>query len=235
MPCAEPLTEATCRARLPGYAVEYHYATASTSDEAAQWVKAVPGVVVAAEQLQGRGTRGKSWISSGGLTATFIFDATPMPPQHMSLIVAVLVRRALAEAEPETIIKWPNDLLIGEGKLCGLLCERRNGHDLIGVGINVGSAPPVPDRKTACITSVGRGTILEALGRRLSAYPTVAAAGFRSVCDEYHEHCAWNGKRVMVVEREHTWCGTVEGINADGFLLIGGQVLDGAAIRLTGV
>ena len=131
---ADRLTADRCRALLPKYAIDFHESVGSTSDAAAAWRGPLPAVVVADCQTAGRGTRGRTWLSDGGMTATFVFETSELPPHVLSLVAAVLVRRALAAFEPGVRIKPPNDLMLDGGKLCGLLCERKDGRDLIGVG-----------------------------------------------------------------------------------------------------
>ena len=64
--------------------------------------------------------------------------------------------RAVETAAPATglILKWPNDLLLGAGKLAGILLERAGDRIVAGFGVNLQSAPELPDRPTAALSSV---------------------------------------------------------------------------------
>jgi BirA family transcriptional regulator, biotin operon repressor / biotin---[acetyl-CoA-carboxylase] ligase len=106
--------------------------------------------VVADEQLQGRGSRGRSWHSPpGGLWLSVLFR----PPVIQGLEV-ISLRAGLAVAEaiqpliPEALqLKWPNDLMLHGRKLGGMLCEARwQGESLgwvaVGVGLNVKNRVP---------------------------------------------------------------------------------------------
>jgi BirA family transcriptional regulator, biotin operon repressor / biotin---[acetyl-CoA-carboxylase] ligase len=107
--------------------------------------------VLAGEQLLGRGSRGRSWHSPvGGLWLSVLFR----PPdtgalEVMSLRVGLAVAEALDSLLPHSLqLKWPNDLMLGERKVGGILCEARwQGHTLAwvtaGVGLNVRN--PVAD------------------------------------------------------------------------------------------
>jgi BirA family biotin operon repressor/biotin-[acetyl-CoA-carboxylase] ligase len=106
--------------------------------------------VLAGEQLGGRGSRGRSWQSPpGGLWLSVLFrPAAPGGVEVMSLRVGLAVAEALDELVPRPVqLKWPNDLMLGERKVGGILCEARwQGHTLgwvaVGVGMNVRNAVP---------------------------------------------------------------------------------------------
>ena len=106
--------------------------------------------VLAGEQLGGRGSRGRSWQSPpGGLWLSVLFrPAAPGGVEVMSLRVGLAVAEALDDLVPRPVqLKWPNDLMLGERKVGGILCEARwQGHTLgwvaVGVGMNVCNAVP---------------------------------------------------------------------------------------------
>jgi BirA family biotin operon repressor/biotin-[acetyl-CoA-carboxylase] ligase len=106
--------------------------------------------VLAGEQLGGRGSRGRSWHSPpGGLWLSVLFrPAAPGGVEVMSLLAGLAVAEALDDLVPRPVqLKWPNDLMLGERKVGGILCEARwQGHTLgwvtVGVGINVRNAAP---------------------------------------------------------------------------------------------
>jgi len=106
--------------------------------------------VLAGEQLGGRGSRGRSWHSPpGGLWLSVLFrPAAPGGAEVMSLRVGLAVAEALDDLLPRPVqLKWPNDLMVGERKVGGILCEARwQGHTLgwvtVGVGMNVRNAIP---------------------------------------------------------------------------------------------
>ncbi len=100
-----------------------------------------PAVVLTGRQTAGRGRGSNLWWSPRGcLTATFVWPIDEqLQPQQLPLIVGVAVRRAAVELTGDDSIqlKWPNDLLFRDRKLAGLLCERIDRCDLIGLGLNV--------------------------------------------------------------------------------------------------
>ncbi len=102
-------------------------------------------VVVAEEQTAGRGRMGRSWVSPPGdnLYFTLILRPTLEQLRYLAVIAPLAVSLAIEETTglmPR--IKWPNDVLIGDRKVCGVLVETNLTGDevqnaLIGIGINV--------------------------------------------------------------------------------------------------
>ena len=100
-----------------------------------------PAVVLASLQTAGRGQRTHRWWSdAGSLCVTLVLPAAEdMPvgqvPLRAGLAVASVVNRHVPGSTVG--VKWPNDVLIGDTKVAGLLCARQHGADLIGIGVNV--------------------------------------------------------------------------------------------------
>src|SRR5258708_4972247 len=104
------------------------------------------GLLLAAEeQTAGRGRRGRRWYSGPGNGVTFSLSRTINRPLRelagLSLVAGVAAARALrALGVPQAALKWPNDVVVGEAKLGGILVETRaNGSGVlavIGIGIN---------------------------------------------------------------------------------------------------
>jgi BirA family biotin operon repressor/biotin-[acetyl-CoA-carboxylase] ligase len=127
---------------------------ASTLDVVHEYAaRGAPGgtVVVAEEQLEGRGTRGRAWHSPpGGLWYSILYrDANESGLECLSLRIGLAVALAIESVAPgqRLGLKWPNDLMLGDRKLGGVLCEARwQGASLgwvaVGIGINVGNAIP---------------------------------------------------------------------------------------------
>ncbi|HEX6644200.1 MAG TPA: biotin--[acetyl-CoA-carboxylase] ligase [Gemmatimonadales bacterium] len=115
--------------------------------------------VLAAEQRAGRGSRGREWSSGrGGLWLSVIWRpaAPASAPEATSVRAALALAEALeAAGAPRLRIKWPNDLMIEERKVGGILCEARWTGDRLGwivagVGINVVNDIPPDLAATAC-------------------------------------------------------------------------------------
>jgi BirA family biotin operon repressor/biotin-[acetyl-CoA-carboxylase] ligase len=115
-------------------------------------------VVVAAEQEAGRGRRGRKWASPvGGLWLSFLCrPARSIGVEVLSLRVGLAAADALAEVGglPPISLKWPNDLMLEDQKVGGILCEARWHGDVlawvgVGLGLNVRNAVPAGARIAA--------------------------------------------------------------------------------------
>lgn len=78
------------------------------------------------------------------------------PASSLALTAGLALIRAVETAAPATglILKWPNDVLLGAGKLGGILLERAGDRVVAGFGVNLASAPAIPDRPTVALSSV---------------------------------------------------------------------------------
>ncbi len=109
--------------------------------------EAVDGLVVRAKrQTQGRGRRGRTWMSAEGGSYQTLAVRDPAPPVlgrgGSAVAVAVGMAAAFAGYGVRLQVKWPNDLHYRGRKLGGVLTEYVRGHLLVGVGINVANEPP---------------------------------------------------------------------------------------------
>ena len=159
---------------LPTWDVVYVDATASTNAAAA--AEPVPGrVVVTDHQTAGRGRLDRGWETPAGAALTFSAVVDPeLPDAHWpwlpllaGVAVADAVRRATALV---TSLKWPNDVLVGDRKLAGILVERVTGPAgpvaIVGVGINVHQTElPVPHATSLTLegATLDRADLLEAV------------------------------------------------------------------------
>ncbi len=100
-------------------------------------------VCIAEEQTKGRGRRGKSWISPKFKNIYFSLSSylEKEDLSGLSIAVALSVNKVLSKINVMSLIKWPNDLLVGNKKICGILIETAKVGELtkvvIGIGINV--------------------------------------------------------------------------------------------------
>jgi BirA family biotin operon repressor/biotin-[acetyl-CoA-carboxylase] ligase len=186
-------------------------------------------VVVAGEQTSGRGSRGRAWRSSpGGLWLSALYRPRALAGvELLSLRVGLALAEAIEGAGPglRLAIKWPNDLILEDRKLGGILCEARwHGEELawivVGIGLNVTNAIPpelaagatrLADRLPAIIPEaletpvIARLRSLDPAGDRLD--PAQLAA--------LRERDWLLGRRLLAPVAGHS-----EGIAADGALLV---------------
>ncbi len=114
----------------------------TTMDEARKLSSVVdpPFVVVAQQQTGGRGRQGKAWLSVGGAyLGTFCLPKKRGDLSGLSLAIGVGVVQGLKIKEAK--LKWPNDIYLNGRKCAGILIEVQDKSVLIGIGININSAP----------------------------------------------------------------------------------------------
>ena len=143
--------------QLPhGYVLHALDRVESTNDEArrlAEQGAAAGAVVVAAEQVKGRGRHGRAWASPpGNLYASLLLrpDCTVAESAQLSLVASLALAEALvalAPPEADVRVKWPNDVLVRGAKVAGLLLESASAAQervawvVVGSGVNIASAP----------------------------------------------------------------------------------------------
>ena len=130
-----------------GREIHYYSEVDSTNEVAKKLANegAPEGTIVIAEsQSSGRGRRGKKWLSpSGGVWMTIILrpDIPPAKAPQLTLVTGVAVAETLdEECKLDVGIKWPNDILIGEKKVCGILTEANinpQGLEYVVVGVGI--------------------------------------------------------------------------------------------------
>lgn len=105
-------------------------------------------VIVAAAQYAGRGRYRRKWVSHhGNLYASFIFNSPERDPR-LSYAVAVAIAETIISYGVSPQIKWPNDILVNNAKISGVLIEYAGRFVVVGIGINVHTNPTVPEYKT---------------------------------------------------------------------------------------
>ena len=134
-----------------GYPMRWLAETESTNDVARDWALAgapAGAVVAAGHQTRGRGRRARKWDAPAdlGLSASFVLrpDWPAAQAPRLAIVAGMAAFHALEKAGVRELrVKWPNDVLAGGRKICGVLVEPRLGAGGIefavaGIGINVG-------------------------------------------------------------------------------------------------
>jgi len=184
--------------------------------------------VVARSQTAGRGSRGRSWTSpSGGLWLSVLSRPAIAGLELVSLRTGLAVAEALGRmgVGDRIRVKWPNDLMLDERKLGGILCEARwQGAALawivIGLGLNVENQPP-PEltSRAARLGEVLPGATVETLVRPVVAAVRAVDAAAGPLTDAEHARFAardWLRGRPIL----EPVAGTPLGVADDGALLV---------------
>ncbi len=201
------------------------------------------GTVVGADvQTAGQGRLGRSWESQlGGLYFTMILRPRvsmkdlPVVTMALGLAVADAVQMFAGVAAD---LRWPNDLMIGEKKLAGILTQWHDGAVLAGIGLNVGQSEfpeGVPATSLALETGVeqNRDLLLRAIAGSVESHVKILeTSGVRAILRLFESASSYVvGKRVRVEMPGGDLFGTTEGLTDDGFLLL--RTVDGQMVTVT--
>lgn len=198
------------------------------------------GTVVVAEcQTAGKGRRGRIWESPVGdniymsvlLRPTFETDKAPMLTLVMAYSVAdALRKRGFSDVQ----IKWPNDLVLSEKKLCGILTEMHlNGseidHVVVGVGVNVNTSAfseELVDKATSLFLECGKlmekdAIITDILERFMEMYERFVKAGdLKFLQEDYNAILVNKNREVCILETGNEYTAYALGVNEKGELLV---------------
>jgi BirA family biotin operon repressor/biotin-[acetyl-CoA-carboxylase] ligase len=223
------------RSRMPGRRIEWHAEIDTTMREAARLAAegAPSGTIVGAElQRMGQGRQGRTWHSpvSEGLYFTQILRID-LPPRRLPVVTLALgvavadVLKLLTGCSPD--LRWPNDVMLNDHKVCGILTQLHDKAILAGVGLNVnqtGFPAELRDVATSLRMETGdsfpRESLLAALATSIDSNAKILATGgavpvltLFSAASTYTE-----GKRVEVDMLSGIVRGVTAGLTADGFL-----------------
>jgi BirA family transcriptional regulator, biotin operon repressor / biotin---[acetyl-CoA-carboxylase] ligase len=247
-----PLTRDTINSTLAttwiGRRIELFDCLPSTNREAVQLAQAdvEHGTVVVAEsQTAGRGRLSRTWFSPPGINLyCSIILRTARPPERLTewlswlpLVSALAAAEAIEQVSPIRVsVKWPNDLLISERKVGGILCESGTGarsdpFQIIGIGINVNGGQddwPADLRDSATSIRqerkilVDRNRLLAQLLLELEhCLDELAVQGTSRLALAYHQRCSTIGITVRAtLAGGEVIVGLAEGIGQDGSLRI---------------
>ena len=195
--------------------------------------------VVAEEQTAGRGRLQRSWLSPKGAGLYFSALLRPsMPVNQWSLVTfmaALAVSDALRDAcELKTDIKWPNDLLAGERKICGILAEaietEKGRAVVVGIGINLTKEAFPPNLNEVAISveeattkRPDREVLLAALLRAFSSWYLLLqqSGGQQQILEAWASRSSFaKGKRVKVTNGNEVVTGITGGVESDGALRV---------------
>jgi BirA family biotin operon repressor/biotin-[acetyl-CoA-carboxylase] ligase len=235
----DEITLRTVLSELPLGGLKHFEQTASTNDVAMAWAAqgaADLALVYAEEQTSGRGRGHRIWYTPARTGLAFSLVIRPTPGEQKSVALfsglgALAVCEALDLRSLHPRIKWPNDVLLGKRKVCGVLVEaawlgEKVDSIVLGVGVNVRSeAVPLPDQLDFPATCIDNETgkcvdrllllkdILQALlyWRRLLAQDVLIHT--------WEKYLAFRGEQVEILA-EGIPCktGVMEGLDRDGSL-----------------
>lgn len=196
-------------------------------------------LVVADRQESGRGRRGRSWDSPSGTGIFMTLLLKPeMNPNHASmltLVAAMAVSRAISKcADTEALIKWPNDIVIGGKKICGILTEMSAqfdfiNHIVIGIGINVHNEhfpEEIAETASSILLQTGkrirRAELIEQILEQFEHYYAIfmETEDLSGLVKEYNSILVNMNKSVRVLDPKEPFEGKAMGITKKGELIV---------------
>ncbi|MDY6827568.1 MAG: biotin--[acetyl-CoA-carboxylase] ligase [Bacillota bacterium] len=197
--------------------------------------------LLAVEQKEGRGRRNHSWISPPG--NLYVSWPWPDPGKERetvsrwrmvtSLLAGELTAVALETFGVETAVKWPNDLLVNNRKVCGILVENRDGSTIVGLGLNLVYAPgrnkleKSPAADAISLQDMGKSVsplefwfrFVETGRRRFEQI--MASMSPEDFIMLLQRRLAWKGKAVLIKKNDdEAYLAEISGLSPDGGLLI---------------
>lgn len=235
----DPVVAALVEPRLPpplAGPVTWTAETGSTNDDLTARARAgaPEGTIAGADrQTVGRGRRGRSWEAArGDALLVSVLMRPPVAPVEAALLPLVVAVGAADAIGPEARIVWPNDIVVGDGKVAGILCEMSADQDRVawavaGIGVNVRAAPALEDPRwrPASLADLGPAprradllvALMAAIGARYSAWTAGDAAG---VLAAFAARDALAGRGVTVNLGEEEVAGTCAGTDELGRLRV---------------
>ena len=213
----------------------YYAELASTMDAAKHLArKGCPDftTVIAGRQKKGRGRLNRQWLSEkGGLYFTMVLrpDLPPVLSFRVGLLSSVTLAQILNEIFGiDARVKWPNDLLVGERKICGVLSELEAEADRvafinIGIGLNVNNDPsPIEPAATSLKNILGRKvSINEILARYLDSFEAqMQTAAYDEVIEQWKQLTVTLNRDVRVVTTHEVLTGKAIDIDETGALVL---------------
>ncbi|PWH19920.1 MAG: biotin--[acetyl-CoA-carboxylase] ligase [Ardenticatenia bacterium] len=248
---AEVIT-AALMTRWVGRPTVFHRTTSSTQDELKRLAEqgATEGtLVIADEQLCGRGRMARKWIAPArsSLLFSILFRPTFLLPnraQWVTMVCALAIADAVYEVTGlRPNLKWPNDVLLRDKKLAGILTEIEISQEnkiawvIVGMGLNVNvDFSQLPELSGTAIS------LSEAIGRPVARLPLLtsllshverryeALRAGHSPVSEWAAHLLPLGQEVTVVAPEGTFSGFAESVDETGALLL--HLPDGRTISI---
>ncbi len=236
-----------------GRKIFYTPKTGSTNDDAKSLADSAPdGTAVISEiQTRGKGRLGRKWESPGGGIFLSLILKPEIPPFRvpgLSLVVGYALAKTLqSDFGLEALVKWPNDVLAGNLKIAGILCEMRAeldkvSHLIVGTGLNANiSASDMPEavreKSTSMASHLGRPVdrnlvIAKLLNRLEPCYLKFIECGLDCFLPQIEGMLAYMGSPVMIHNTafgsKKTQDGVLHGLDKEGRLIL---LTSGGAVR----
>lgn len=210
----------------------HHFKKSSSTNEKAREFNA-GDVIVTDIQTKGRGRHKRIWFSNkGGIWLSIVLKPKTNNLQELTFIASVAVQRAIKKTyNVETKIKWPNDIIHNNKKLCGILTETifkdRLKKMIVGIGLNVNNKLPSSLRTKAISLKdilkkdANRKTIINYLLNQFERlYKEYNKEGFKPILEKWKSLCGILDKKVKVVTTKRVYHGKVIDVDSNCSLIL---------------
>ena len=193
-------------------------------------------VILARFQTEGRGQRGSTWQSLPGENLTFSFA---VPSNFLNIHEHFILSKAVSVAIYEMLsailgsdvhIKWPNDILVSDQKICGILLETKlvnsEKHTIVGIGLNINQVDFNPAYKaTSLALQLGKTVVLDSVLRDLLVslnrnLDPVLNGYFDDVEFRYKEALYGAGHWIQFSEEHRSFQGQIKEVDNEGVILV---------------
>lgn len=198
-------------------------------------------IVLAKTQTAGRGRKERIWLSQdGGLyfslvvkPQNFKIDFLGSLTQSMALSVLKTLQSFGAK---EAVLKWPNDILCNNKKICGILSQAvfkggKLAGVVIGVGVNIAQSEIKSPKPAISLKMLGieakKEDVLREIINRFNIYcPQVCVQGFKAIKEEFLKDFPFVNKEIKIVVDDKEFCGICHGLDDKGQLLLDDKVVN---------
>ncbi|MEM4496360.1 MAG: biotin--[acetyl-CoA-carboxylase] ligase [Archaeoglobaceae archaeon] len=208
----------------------FYYKSVDSTNERARIHGKSSALFFAEQQTAGRGRMGREWKSeTGGLYFSITFPSSALKEvQRFTVISGVAVARAV-----DGKLKWPNDVLLEDKKVCGILCELSGSFEepvvIVGIGVNVRNKY----ENAASLCDYGICSINEVFARIAREFKNLKLKSWGEILEEYRKLCTTLGRKVRIYTPSGILEGIAEDVDENGALLVSGKtVLVGDCIHL---
>lgn len=197
-------------------------------------------IVLAKTQTAGRGRLKRVWLSQkGGLYFSLV-----VKPQNFKIdflgsltqAMALSVCKTLQNLKAPAVLKWPNDILCENKKICGILSqavfkEGKLAGVVIGVGVNIAQSKIDSPKPAVSLKMLGikakESEVLESIFKNFyTYYPKVCQSGFKAIKEEFLNNFPFINKEIKIVKDQEQILGICHGLDDRGQLLIGSKVVN---------
>ncbi len=190
-------------------------------------------IVIADKQIAGKGRLGNSWLcdDENGMLAMSLLIKNPLQPHRLTVVAAVAVSRAIEKLTgQQAYIKWTNDIICENKKICGILCESAIKGDslfyvICGIGINISQPQSFFDNNNlpngASLKSLYGKSYAKIQLAELVVENIISAMNesFENILACYKEKCCTLGKYVKFIRNNKEVTAYAKDINSDGMLI----------------